>query len=118
MKIGVTEAKEFRLRLNNLQSGYPGKLYCYGEYPCAVPWQVEMKAHALLIRQKIYGEWFKVTEKEAAEAIIFAMETPLTVDQIGERVGLSVKSLYKYLGRREVAQYAAVRRAKRKGKTT
>ena len=37
--------------------------------------------------------------------------------EIGQRVGLSVKSLYKYLGRREVAQYAAVRRAKRKGKT-
>jgi len=36
--------------------------------------------------------------------------------EIGERVGLSVKSLYKYLGRREVAQYAAKRRAKRKGK--
>jgi len=34
--------------------------------------------------------------------------------EIGERVGLSVKSLYKYLGRREVAQYAAKRRARRK----
>jgi hypothetical protein len=38
--------------------------------------------------------------------------------EIGERVGLSVKSLYKYLGRREVAQYAAKRRAKRKGKAS
>lgn len=38
--------------------------------------------------------------------------------EIGRRVGLSVKSLYKYLGRREVAQYAAKRRAKRKGKAS
>lgn len=37
---------------------------------------------------------------------------------IGKQVGLSVKTLYAYLGRREVAQYAAKRRAKRKGKTT
>ena len=37
--------------------------------------------------------------------------------EIGRRVGLSVKSLYKYLGRREVAQDAAKRRAKRKGKS-
>ena len=112
MKIGVTEAREFRLRLNNLQSGYPGKLYCYGEYPCAIPWQVEMKAHAFLLRRKIYGEWFKVTDKEAIEAVVFAMETPMTIDQIKEQ------SLYKYLGRREVAQYAAKRRAKRKGKAS
>jgi len=36
--------------------------------------------------------------------------------EIAERAGLSVKTLYAYLGRREVAQYAAKRRAKRKGK--
>jgi len=37
--------------------------------------------------------------------------------EIAERAGLSVKTLYAYLGRREVAQYAAKRRAKRKGKS-
>lgn len=108
MKIGVTETKEIRFRLNNLQLGYPGKLHCYGEHPCAVPWQVEMKAHAILRNRKVYGEWFDVTDKEATEAIKFAIATPLTVTQISDA----------YLGRREVAQYAAKRRAKRKGKTT
>jgi hypothetical protein len=35
--------------------------------------------------------------------------------EIAKRTDLSVKTLYAYLGRREVAQYAAKRRAKRKG---
>lgn len=42
----------------------------------------------------------------------------ISTAEIAKRSDLSVKTLYAYLGRREVAQYAAVRRAKRKGKTT
>jgi hypothetical protein len=41
----------------------------------------------------------------------------ISTTEIAKRSCLSVKTLYSYLGRREVAQYAAVRRAKRKGKS-
>lgn len=42
----------------------------------------------------------------------------ISTTEIAKRSGLSVKTLYSYLGRREVAQYAAKRRAKRKGKAS
>lgn len=40
----------------------------------------------------------------------------ISADQIAERVGLSAKTLYAYLGRREVAQQAEMRREKRRRK--
>ena len=126
LKIGIT-AMLIQHRINNLQPGYPGRLRSFGTWEVSLPWDIERRVHRLLGRECIYGEWFNVTVERAVVAVEEAMR--LTVQQalmpvpdtraraesvrdlwegrnepsaqvIGLRVGLSVKTLYTYLGAR------------------
>jgi len=91
---------DIRHRINNLQPGYPGKLYCYGEHNCPVAWLAELKAHDLLRNRKIYSEWFDVTAEEANSAVAQAVLMAFPDKRVLERDRLSAKTLYNRLHER------------------
>lgn len=66
-KVGRT--RDMSARLVNLQNGNSRKLRLWWHAYVSQPIRVERRAHSLLLRKRIRGEWFDVTAARAVEAV-------------------------------------------------